>query len=318
MTGYVYEGNRVRMSVFSGEKVTGINGAAVTPELCAMLGSAAGTVQGGGRVGVGCSGTVAACAMKRAFIAGAQSAGALVMDFGEVMESEAVFGISALGLQLSAYITGGNRCSIKFLGVGGSPAAEGVLRRLDETVAAGDFRRCCWNEYLDVADTGGIKLLYRRELYSAAPLGLSGMSARAVCENRHGENLFRDTLQRLGCSTDGGNIFRLSGDGMSLTIEDETAGIIGPNRVGVIYCGTEFEQHNDVAVPFDAPVELESLAERYGRRIYRVGALPQVPDGGYNIARAQYRMRDGIMTAVRLMAYMRQNNISIEELDLMF
>ena len=283
-----------------------------------MLGSAAGTLQSGGRIGVGYSGGISGETMKNAFIAGAQSAGALVLDFGEVMESEAMFAISALGLCLSAYITGGPECSVKFLGVGGMPARPEVIRKIDETVTSGNFRRCCWNEYRAVTDTGGIKLLYRRELYTGAPSGLSKMSARAVCDNRQGEKLFSETLERLGCNTLQGNIYRLSPDGMSLSIEDDTAGIIGPRRVSVLYCGTEFEQHNDVAVPYDAPKELDDLAKRYGRRIYRVGGEDNFENEGYNMARAQYRMRDGIMTAIHLMAYMCERNMSLEQLDMHF
>lgn len=318
MTGYVSDGNNVRMSVFSGGRVTGINGAAVTPELCAILGSAAGTVLNGGRIGVGCVGTASSLAMKRAFVGGVQSTGALVMDFGSAMESETAFGISALGLNLSAYIDGGVDSNIKFLGVGGMPAGEEMIRHIDQTVSSGKFKRCCWNEYLDVADTNGIKLLYRRELYSAAPSGLSGMTAKLFCDNPQGEELFRDTFHRLGCGTQSGCVLRLSPDGLSLTVEDESAGILGPERVGIIYCGTEFLLQNDVAVPYDAPKELEELAKRYGRRIYRVGALNCGNDGGNNIARAQYRMRDGIMTAVRLMSFMRQSQKTVMELDMMF
>ncbi len=313
MAGYVLSDGKVKSSVFSGNTVCSDNSNALASELCAMLGAAAGTVSRG-RVGVGCTCGPSAEAMKRAFISGTQSTGAQVLDFGSLMESEAVFAISALGLELSVYITGGPRCSVRFLGVGGTAVSNDIVRRMDTVLSSGGFNRCCWNEYKEPADINGIKLLYRRELYTAAPAGLSSLCARPVCDNPLGEQLFKDTLARLGCNTEQGDIYRLSSDGLSLSIEAAQAGIIGPGRVWLLSCGAEFERHNDVVVPVNAPKEIEDLAGRYARRVYRPGA----DNADDLMARAQYRMSDGIMTAVRLLAFMREKGMTLEQMDMHF
>lgn len=314
MNGYMIADGRVKMSVFSGNRAVELNASAVTPELCTMLGSAAGTICAGGRIGLGYTGGSVGEAMKSAFSAGAQSTGAQVLDFGNVMESEAMFALSALGLGLTAYITGGPQCTIRFLGWGGTPADDETIRRIDEILASGSFLRCCWNEYRAPSDINGIKLLYLRELYSAAPAGLAPMCARPVCADKRGEQLFAETLQKLGCDISKGNTYRLSEDGLSLSIEDAVAGVIGPKRVFLLSCGAEFERRNDVVVPYDAPNEVETLAKRYARKVYRSAA----GDSAETIARAQYRMRDGILTAIRLMAFMRERNMSLEEMDMLF
>ena len=47
--------------------------------------------------------------------------------------------------------------------------------------------------------------------------------------------------------------------------------------------------------------------------------LPGVDDGSKNVmARAQYRLNDGIMMAVRLMAFMRERNMTVEQMDMYF
>lgn len=314
MTGYIMADGRVRLSVFEGNRVSVINPSAVAPELCVLLGAAAGTVCDG-RLGVGFSGGIVGETMKNAFVSGAQSAGVTVMDFGSVMESEAVFAISALGLGLSVYVMGGSVCSLKFLGGGGVGASVDTVRRIEDVINAGNFKRCCWNEYIRPADINGIKLLYRRELYSGAPNGLSPMCAVPQCEDPLGQELFSDTLKRLGCDTTKGNLYKLSSDGLSLSIEGPEVGIIGPRRVTVLSCGAEFERHNDVAVPRDAPDEIDILAGKYARRVYRMGADS---GGDDSLARAQYRIRDGIITAVRLLSFMKEKDMTLEQLDMHF
>ena len=313
MNSYMVSDGKVKISVFNANGIESNEASGISPEFCAMLGCAAGTANCG-RIGIGFSGGAAGEAMKNAFAAGVQSTGASVVDFGAVMESEAVFAISALGLNLSAYITSGPQSSVRFLGVGGIAAPPEVMRSMDEIISGGTFRRCCWNEYRPSADISGIKLLYRRELYSGAPNGLAPMCARPVCDNPVGEALFADILCQLGCNTAKGNIFRLSSDGLSLTIEDSVAGVIGPKRVSVLSCGAEFERHNDVSVPENAPPEIEELAKRYSRKVYRYGN--ECSDNV--MARAQYRMRDGIMTAIRIMAFMRERNMTLEQMDMHF
>ena len=299
MTGYILADGKVKMSVFEGNKVSGINSSVISPELCVLLGEAAGTVCDS-RIGVAFSGGNVGEAMKNAFVVGAQSTGATVMDFGSVMESEAVFAISALGLGLSVFITGGPVCSLRFLGAGGNNAPQETVRKIEEVMTLGKFKRCCWNEYVKPTDINGIKLLYRRELYSGAPDGLSTLCAVPQCEDKRGLELFTDTLKRLGCNTEKGNIYRLSADGLSLSVEGPEVGVLGPKRVTVLSCGAEFERHNDVAVPSDAPCEIEALAAKYARRVYRMGEIYAANDP---LARAQYRIRDGIITAVRLMPF---------------
>ena len=68
-------------------------------------------------------------------------------------------------------------------------------------------------------------------------------------------------------------------------------------------------------MPSDAPDEIEALAAKYARRVYRMGEIYAANDP---LARAQYRIRDGIITAVRLMAFMKERNMTLEQLDMHF
>lgn len=150
-----------------------------------------------------------------------------------------------------------------------------------------------------------------------APLGLSGMQVRVGCPNKEGERLFEDTLARLGCDTSKGMMMNLSSDGTGLTINHPSTGFIPADRVLAICCVINFENGKDVALPYNAPRIVEALAEKYGRKVYRYLSCPA--DDSDKEARcvssSQMWLRDGIMMGIGILSYMKQNNVSLAQLN---
>lgn len=294
--------------LFDDDGITGEAGVELNPAFCAKVGMAAGSLSCGGRVGVAAAGGRAAKAMKAALTAGLLSTGAHVWDFGEIMESQMAFAVSFCGLKAAVYITGGPTCSIRLLGEGGLPAGRALERELEGHLRRGEFARCAWNSYQDVADMDGMKLLYQQELYACAPGGLAGMSARVNCAGRAEERLFADLLARLGCELGEGPTFNLSRSGTRLAISDRQAGYIHPDQVLCMCCIMEFEAGQDVALPFAAPRMIDALAEKYGRRVRRFYTCPA--DGADRDARQQAAgqlwLRDGMMMALRILEHMKR------------
>lgn len=302
--------------LFDDDGITGEAGVELNPAFCAKVGMAAGTLKCGGRIGVASAGGRAAKAMKAALIAGALSTGAHVWDFGEIMESQMSFAAAFCGLKASLYVTGGPVSSLRLLGEGGLPAGRALERELEGYLRRGEFARCSWNSYQDVADMDGMKLLYQQELYACAPRGLSGMSAKVNCAGREEERLFADLLVRLGCELGDGPTFNLSRSGMRLSIGDRQAGYIQPEQVLCMCCVMEFEAGRDVAVPFEAPRMIDALAAKYGRRVQRFYACPA--DNADRAARqravSQLWLRDGMMMALHILDHMKQTGEALTEM----
>ncbi|MCI8361166.1 MAG: NTP transferase domain-containing protein [Clostridiales bacterium] len=302
--------------LFDDDGISGEAGVELNPAFCAKVGMAAGSLKCGGRVGVASAGGRAAAAMKMAFTAGVLSTGAHVWDFGEIMESQMSFAVAYCGLQAGVYISGGPTASLKLIGEGGLPAGRSLERELEGHLRRGEFARCAWNSYPDVADMDGIKLLYQQELYACAPRGLAGMAARVNCAGREEERLLADTLARLGCEIGEGPAFNISRSGEKLSIADRQAGYLRPEQVLCMCCIMEFEEGRDVALPFDAPRMIDSLAAKYGRRVERYFSCPA--DGTDRPARqaavSQLWLRDGMMMTLRLLDRMKTTGRSLSEL----
>lgn len=305
-----------KRELFDDQGITGEAGVEMTPEFCARLGAAAGSLHCGSRVGVGCGDGYDAKAFKAAFSAGVLSTGARVWDFGRVLESQMAFGVSFSSLGVGFYITGGPKCCIKVLGEGGLPASRPLERELQGHLTRGEFIRCAWSSYRDIADMAGVRLLYQQELYRCAPEGLAGVCARAKCLNREGERLFEDTLSRLGCDVSRGALLHLSECGTKLSVTDEEGEFIPHERVLALCALYEFKEGRDVALPSDSPQIIDALAEKYGRKVHRYLACPadQRDEEARRISCSQLWLRDGIMIGVRLLLLLRRSGRSLKEL----
>lgn len=313
-----------RPEFFDDDGISGEAGIDLTPEFCARVGAAAGSLKCADRVGIASVGGRAAKALKSAFIAGVLSTGSPVWDFGEIMESQISFAASFCGLHVSAYFTDGPVCSIKLLGDGGLPVSRPIEREFESHLSRGEFSRCTWNDYQDVADMDGILLLYQQELYRAAPGGLSGMKAQVHSANSEGERLFTDILVKLGCEVLSGLsngasnnvIMTLSRTGTRLSMSDGGGCHLSPEQVLSLCCLIDFEQGRDVALPYDAPQVIDGMAARYGCRVHRYYSCPADSSDleAREYSRNQLWLRDGMMAGLKILNHLKQKGLSLPEL----
>lgn len=305
-----------KSELFDDDGISGEAGVDMTPEFCAMVGAAAGSLSSGRKIGIGCGGGNAAKAFKAAISSGVLSTGAQVWDFGQLMEAQMIFAASFCGIDVGLYVVGGEKCSIKVIGNDGLPASRALERELQKHLQKGEFIRCGWSGYRDAADMNGIKLLYQQELYRQAPHGLAGTAAKVSCAVKEGERLFEDTLCRLGCDTKSGISIHLSKCGTKISATDESGDYIPYDKLLAICCITEFEQGNDVALPYDSPRMIDALAQKYNCKVYRYISSPTDSSDkrAREMAKSQYWFRDGMMMAVKLLDTLKEKNVSLSSL----
>ncbi|MDD2417414.1 MAG: sugar phosphate nucleotidyltransferase [Oscillospiraceae bacterium] len=309
------EGNGTNV-MFDDAGLTGETGVELTPEFCARIGSAAGSIAHGEKVAIGCSHDKAAASLKMAVASGILSTGGVVWDFGACIEPQFDFFVNFGRIHTGVYVGGGPKSCIRLTSAGGLPASRNIERSIETRLATGDFSRVGWNNIREVTDMSGMRQLYRQELISMAPTGLSGVSATVRGSDYQSTRLLSSVLATLGCDPNGEMRLHLGAGGRRLSLYDSDSGYIWPEQTLALGCLIELENGNDIALPFDAPVAIEMIAEQYGHRIKRYLTCPanDCDADARLLASGQLWARDGLMMAVKILYYMKQNNVNLSEM----
>lgn len=254
--------------------------------------------------------------MKMALTAGILSVGGLVWDFGPCIEPQFDYFVNFSLIRTGVYVSGGLKGAVRLLGAGGLPAARNTERSVEARLTGGDFSRVGWDTVREATNMTGMRQLYRQELISMAPDGLSGLSAEVRGSDYEPVRLLGEVLSTLGCGAESGPRFHLGAGGRRLSIYDPEAGYVWPERVLGVNCLLELEDGGDLALPYDAPVAIEEMAAHYGRKVRRYLSCPvEGCDGeARRLAANQPWVRDGLMQAVRLLSRMKQYHVTLAEL----
>lgn len=306
---------------FDDAGMTGETGVELTPELCARLGAAVGSLARGEKVAVGCANDHAAAALKMALNAGVLSAGGTVWDFGPCVGPQFDYFVNFGRIHTGVYIGGGPKACVRLVSDGGLPAPRPVERGIEARLAGGDFVRAGWDSVRELTDMSSMQQLYRQELISMAPMGLSGMAVTVKGSDYECVRLLSSVLTTMGCvpAEEGGPgelRLHLGAQGRRLSLYDEETGYLWPEQVLALCCLLELEEGGDVAVPYDAPLVIDQLAEQYGGRARRYYLCPA--DKGdaeaRKLAAAQLWTRDGLMMAVRVLYALKARRLTLTEL----
>lgn len=299
---------------FGDDGLAGENGAGLTPDFCCRVGAALGSVFA--KVGVGCSNKNASLALASAMSAGVLGTGAQVWDHGCLIESQMAFVTAFCGLDVAAYISVGPQCTIRLIGSGGLPISRSTEREIERRLSEGDYRSAGWNEYRKKVDVGGLKALYRQHVNALAPNGLDGMCARVRCSDREAERLFEDTLIGLGCDVTKGVLMTLSDNGARLTVSNPPDEPLSAERTVALCCLLELKRGHDLTVPADTPMSVDDMATQYGHCVRRYDCCPAAPSRPEHKASAlgQLFLRDGIMAAVYILNFMKEQGVTLGEL----
>ena len=303
-------------SRFDDNGITGETGVELTPEMCARLGAAVGSLHRGEKVAVGCSHDRAATVLRMALISGILSAGGLVWDFAGCIEPQFDYFVDFSMIRMGVYVSGGPRGSIRLVTTGGLPAGRSVERAVETRLSAGDFTRASWDTLQLPTDMSGMGQLYRQELVSMAPEGLGGINAEVRGSDHEPVKMLSAVLDTVGCSVGDGIRLHLGAGGRRLSLFDPQAGYIWPERVLAISCYIAFTRHEDVALPYDAPVAIEEMAAKHGCRVRRYMRCPTdgADEEARRLAMSQPWVRDGLMTAVRVLDFMKRQHMTLNEL----
>ena len=301
-----------KTELFDDYGISGDAGTDISPEFCARLGAAIGSLKGVTKIGIGCEHGNASKTFKAALSAGIISTGAQVWDFGELLFSQMGFASVFCGLPLCVYVTDGPNIKIRLINDAGLETGRKTEREIINSVKRGEFIRCNWSAYKDCADLSGIKLLYQQEIYKIAPHTLRGFAITPECNNFEGRSLMVDIFSKLGCKLNKGPIFRLSDDGTALSITLENGRTFSPEQISLASCLCHFKKGKDVYIPSNFAGIIDEFATNYGCNAHRFSN--DNSDISKGDIRDNYKFRDGLQTAVFLMSYCAENDMTLDKL----
>lgn len=298
-------GNR---DIFGDNGIGGDGGIELTTETCAAIGEAIGSVKSCKKVGIGYDGNVNSKAMMYALMSGLMAAGGYVWNFGECFEAQLSFFTSFCGLAIGIFISSETVTEIKVCGEGGLTIPRYLEREIEARLTKCEYNRCSNEACRDVADMSSIKMMYSRELIKQAPYELKEMSATVMSNNEAVKSIVNDALLKLYCRTGEGPQFNINRSGTRVNAVDESNNSVPYEKLLALCCYNEMKNGNDIALPFDAPQILETLAANCGRKAYRYLSSPA--DNSDSLARRlaakQTWVRDGLFLTVRVLSVMKE------------
>ncbi|MCR4614755.1 MAG: NTP transferase domain-containing protein [Clostridiales bacterium] len=302
--------------IFGDHGIGGDGGVELTPEICAEIGEAVGSIKSCRRAGIGCDGTIVSKMIMYSIISGIMAAGGHIWSFGECFETQLSFLTSFCGLETGIFIKGTGTPEIKVCSEGGLTIPRNLEREIEKRLVKKEFNRCSQENLRDVADMSGIKMMYCRELMRQAPYELRNVSADIQCSNEFIKSILKDAMLKLYCGKSDRPCFKINESGTDAAAFDEDGTLIPFEKLLAVCCCHEMKNGNDIALPFDAPYVMESLASAFGRKVFRYLSSPadNSDSAARRLAAKQLWVRDGLFLTVRTLSIMNEERKTLKEL----
>ena len=291
------------------------NGARLNTETCVRLGLAVGSTRNGRKSGIAIDGTRTAEVMQLALMSGLAGSGSAVWNFGECFESQLNFLVNFCGLGVGLFVGAKEEKFVKICGEGGLTIPRFFEREIENTMSNGEFKEISEGNIKEIYDMSGLKLLYSQELMKQAPYGLNGIGVKFLSDNESIRILLENCAFRLGAHENENIIFEIDSSGTKLRVHNGNHSY-DYNKMLAVCCFNEMRNGRDIAVPYDAPVFLDTLAEECGRKAFRYLTTPA--DNSDSVARRlaakQIFVRDALFLSVKLLSIMKERECPIEVL----
>lgn len=291
------------------------SGTRLNPETCVKLGAAIGNTRNGKKIGIGSDGSRTAEVMQLAVMSGLAGSGSAVWNFGECFEAQLKFLVNFCGLSAGLFISGRDEKSVRICGEGGLSIPRFFEREIENGISRGDFGEISESKIKEISDMSSVKLLYSQELSKQAPYGLQDIGVTFRSENESLKNLLEGCVSKLGSHESDKLIFEVDSSGTHLCAQTES-GTVEYEKLLAVCCLNEMRNGRDIAVPYDAPAFLDSLAEGCGRKAYRYLSAPadNSDSAARRLAAKQLFVRDALFLSVKLLSLMKEREKTLDEL----
>ncbi len=290
-------------------------GARLNAETCVRLGASVSNSANGHKVGVANDGSKHAHIMQLALSAGLAGSGSSVWNFGECFEAQLRFLVNICGLDCGLFAAGKKEKSVSLCSQGGLSVPRRLEREIERGMSSNGFREVSETQLREISDMSSVRQLYTQELMKQAPYGLHGVLACIECEDERIKNLLSSCVSSLGAYEDKRLVLKIDEKGATVTAVTQS-GETEHEKLLAVCCLSELRNGRNIAIPYDAPEYLDSLAKEYGRKSYRYLSSPadNSDSAARKLAAKQVFVRDGLFLAVKLLSIMKERGCSLDRL----
>lgn len=299
------------------EGITGTTFSELSCERCCRLGEALASSSCGGKVGIGYDSSKSSKALAMAVLSGLISGGSKISDFGECFESQMGFFVSFCSLDSGIYISATpKKTEIRLFGEYGLPLYRKYERELESRYKRSDFRRCCGADCNEIRDMSSVSEVYNGILLSSVGDSIMGQGATVITANPLIQETAEKCFALLGCEKKELPEFSVNYSGRKISAKDEKGNIIPHEKLMVLAAVDSFIIGSDICIPFDSPSCIDTLAEKYGRTVYRIGSSPMADydDALKQTARKTLWAYDGLSLIFKVMGACARRNKPLSEL----
>lgn len=286
----------------------------LTPEFCTSLGIAAAMACGREpRIGIGCE-NVPACGMLAAALeCGIRAGGARAIRCGGSFAAAAAFAARYASFDLCFFVYRGEDegVTVRAFDGDGLPLERETVRKIETILRQGDFVRASYGKTGRVMKLSGLMDVYCRAATSHGSARGRNYAVRTSAASPALCNTLWLMGARIAPRAEGRAVFEPSDDGLSLRVIDETGLLLDDERTAACAAYASLEADGELAVPFEAPAAFDAMAERFGKRVYRVG---RDGDAARQLWAAQLFMHDAVHRAAYLAAYTAARGMTIAQL----
>ena len=282
------------------------------------LGKAAASALGLGKsIAVGTSSLDGMTLLADALISGIRSAGADVYSLGNSTLAQLGQAVSSTGSELGIFVGVDANGDLRLVQQAGLP----VLSKLEDEICQrydrAYFRNVCACDAGRLIPAQSEKSAYERFLSSQLPGVFKGLNACV----RTGDPVCAQLCDRLFYPANDVSgeriIFRLSGDGITMSAYSEDTGNVRWEQLCLLGCKIMFEQNRPVSLPYSMPLSAESLAQRFQGSIERYCTV----SAGDSDAKARETaclkngsfVRDALLLCVMICAYLQDKRITLRQ-----
>ncbi len=294
-------------------------GIELTPEKTARLGAAIGTLFDGIRVGVGIDGETNSLALKCGMLGGLISVGAKSFDFGKCFYSQMFYYSVFCDVDFAIFINGGeNGVSLSLCEKGGVAIQRDKIRKIEMILKRNEFNRCSGGDCQSVSVMNSLEQMYLNEIirqFEETEISLSGVLF--FCGNQVIESIVQSTLERIGLTRENDDfIVKVNNTGTKITIVENSQSY-SHEKILALTAHHEMKNGNDVALPWDAPQIITTLASSLGRKTYRFSEYSDLQSESSkikNVTVNQLWSRDAVFLMFKLIKIMSVEKKNLKSL----
>ncbi len=295
--------------------ISGDFGIELTPEKTAKLGAALGTLFENIRIGIGIDGENNSLALKCGMLGGLISTGAKSFDFGKCFNSQLFYYSSFCDIDITVFINGGNEGAVIYLyEKGGIPFSTDLLRKLETIMKHNEFNRCSGCDCRSVSVMSSMEQMYINEVIRQFESDKCNFELSVISSEKQIVDCACECLNKIGSNTDGEDyIFKINNLCTRLNVIEKNISF-NHEKILAVVSYNEMLKGYDIALPWDAPQIITSLADSTGRKVYRYS---EENSSKYYLnihTEKQLWSRDALFLMFKILSLMVEKNCSISEL----